>query len=801
METGAREPTTTEAFLLSREWRDADDGVEITLWARAKDKPIRVRLSRQEAVMFVTRDVSTHAGRRVERPLVTLHGSHPVDAVYFRSQRMLMAERDRLRDAMSQPFESDVKPSDRFLMERFVTGSLSIEGVARERGGVLHFDNPKIKTADVRVDLSLLSLDLETDGYGGPLLSAAIATKDHERVFVRSASSLAAEERSAIDIVLVPDERTLLRRLMGEIVTIDPDVICGWNITEFDLTLLDARSRELGVPFAIGRAGERARVLPGSSPGRVSIAKVPGRVVLDGIATLKSATYSFERFTLEYVSQELLGRGKKIRSTTDPVAEIRRMHAEDIPKLAEYNLEDCRLVLDIFEKADLLGFAMERARLTGLPMDRQGGSVAAFDHLYLPRLHRRGVVAPDVGYDVEVSSASPGGHVLDSTPGLYKNVLSFDFRSLYPSIIRTFKIDPLGLFQPGDDPIPGEDGATFAREDAREGGGGEDAILPGLIKTLHEARSAAMATNNAALSRAIKILMNSFYGVLGTPGCRFFDSRLPTSITRRGHAIIERARSFFEGQGLPVIYGDTDSLFVHVRDAGTDHAALRERGKTLATTLTKLLAEEIRVSHRVESHLELRFESHYVRFLMPTTRGADRGSKKRYAGIVEKPNESGEMTTQLVVRGLEAVRRDWTPLARRVQLELLRRIFHDEPFDAWLRQVVKELESGALDHELTYRKRLRRDLDAYAKSAPPHVQVARMMEEAQPESEAFMHEVEYVITTRGPAPLEPMGAGGVPPAIDYAHYIDKQLAPVCDVILPFVNSSFDRIAGSQTSLF
>src|SRR6185436_9573929 len=107
----------------------------------------------------------------------------------------------------------------------------------------------------------------------------------------------------------------------------------------------------------------------------------------------------------------------------------------------------------------------ERACLTGLPLDRQGGSVAALDHLYLPRLHRRGWVAPDVGVDVEAVH-SPGGQVLDSTPGLLRNVLAFDFRSLYPSIIRTFRIDPLGLWAPGDDPIPGFDGASFAREGA-----------------------------------------------------------------------------------------------------------------------------------------------------------------------------------------------------------------------------------------------------------------------------------------------------------------------------------------------
>ncbi len=754
-----------DAFLLSRQWRDADDGVEIVLWARAEEAPVRVRISRQEAVMFVPRTTTTFAGRRAPRPLTMLDG-RPIDAVYFRSQRALVDERQRLREAGETTLESDVKPSDRYVMERFVTGALHIEGPCHERRGVLFFENPRIKTGDASVDLSVLALDLETDGFGGPLLSAAIATSDTERVFVRGpqpatwmtppsdlASNGSAGSASQRVVVFVPDERTLLARLFAEIVALDPDVLCGWNVIEFDLALLDARSRELGLAFAIGRAGERARVLPGSSANHVSIARVPGRVVLDGIATLKSATYAFERFTLGHVAQELLGRGKTIAATADPVAEIRRMHAEDVASLVRYNLEDCRLVLDIFAKADLLGFAMERARLTGLAMDRQGGSVAAFDHLYLPRIHRRGVVAYDVGVDVEMVP-SPGGHVLDSIPGLYRDVLSFDFRSLYPSIIRTFRIDPLGLAQPGEDPVPGEDGATFAREGA---------ILPELIATLHDARSAAMATNHAALSRAIKILMNSFYGVLGTPGCRFFDPRLPTSITRRGHAIIERARAFFESAGLPVIYGDTDSLFVHLEGV-TGEAEAGARGRALAEAVTRTLAEEIRRDFRVESRLELRFESHYLRFLMPTMRGSERGSKKRYAGVVLK----ADGTKHLVVRGLEAVRRDWSPLARRVQLELLRRVFADERYEEWLVEVARDLVAGGLDEELVFRKRIRGEANSF----------------------------DYVMTTRGPEALDARTS-----PIDFDHYLAKQLAPVCDVVLQFLGTSFERIAGLQTSLF
>jgi len=759
---------TLDALLLSREWRDADDGVEIVLWGRAAAGPVKARLTRQEAVMFVLEGTPTRAGRRVARSLATL-GGDPVEAVYFRSQRALLDERDRLRGGKHATFESDVKPSDRFVMERFVTGAMRLSGPSRVRRGVIELENPRVAASDLRLDLSVLALDIETEGFDGPILSAAVATATRQRVFVRRSPVATRTE-----VTFVPDERTLLRSLFAAIVEIDPDVLCGWNVLDFDLAVLEARARGHGVPFAIGRGGERARIVS-RDDGRAAMARVPGRVVLDGIATLKSATYAFERFTLEHVASELLGRSKTIAAGVDRAREIVRMHAEDVDALVAYNVQDCRLVLEIFARADLVGFAMERAHLSGLPMDRQGGSVAAFDHLYLPRLHRRGVVAPDVGAFVE-ALPSPGGHVLDSVPGLYRDVLSFDFRSLYPSLIRTFQIDPLGLARPGDDPVPGEDGALFAREGA---------ILPELIRTLHEARAAAIASGNAALSRAIKILMNSFYGVLGTPGCRFFDARLPTSITRRGHAIIEEARAFFEARGLSVVYGDTDSLFVLAPAADED--ALAARGRALAGELNEAMRARLAREERVESHLELRFDAHYLRFLMPMTRGADRGSKKRYAGTKRSPAGG----TELVVRGLEAVRRDWTPLARRVQLELLRRVFSDEPFEGWLRDVTRALETGALDRELVYHRRLRREPSAYEGALPPHVRAAR--QRADPDD---VSDVDYVVTTDGPVPV-PLEAG----RIDYGHYVDKQLAPACDVVLPFVGTTFARVAGQQQSLF
>ncbi|WP_315980629.1 DNA polymerase domain-containing protein [Aliamphritea spongicola] len=307
---------------------------------------------------------------------------------------------------------------------------------------------------------------------------------------------------------------------------------------------------------------------------------------------------------------------------------------------------------------------MERGRLTGLALDKIGGSAAAFDNQYLPRLHRKGYVARV--YASGADMGAPGGFVMDSVPGLFEHVLVLDFKSLYPSIILTFMVDPYGLAQgtgtevPPECLIPGFNNGVFDRRDS---------ILPSIIETLWSARDQAKAEQNAPLSQAIKIIMNSFYGVLGSNVCRFFDSRLSGSITLRGHEILNRTKEQIEQAfGHKVIYGDTDSVFVWLgNDFPADQA--EAEGKRLATELNNWWRQNLRERFDIDCHLELEFETHYQRFLMPTMRHSDKGTKKRYAGIQYQPDGSHRM----VFKGLENVRSDWTPLARRVQQELYER--------------------------------------------------------------------------------------------------------------------------------
>ncbi len=752
--------------MLSRSWRDSPTGLELELWLARASGPIRVVLTRQRAVLFVPRDQPTESGQRREVQLRCLSGS-PVDAVYFDQQAALVRERQRLLARGAQVFEGDVKPVERFLMERFITGGAKVSGASRVQRGVRTFFEPKVSSAAVVAELRLLSIDIETDGFDGDLLCiAAVGESDKWCGMVGRGPA-----RSGLWYF---EEPALLLRAFFDYVRLrDPDAIVGWNLVEFDLSYLQSACQRLGVPFRIGRAGGECRVLAPSSRAQPHVARIEGRVALDGITTLRNASVALESYSLQSVAQRFLGQGKAIEATGNPLEEIRRMYREDKLALAEYNEVDCRLVLDLFLRGGLLSLALARQQLTGLPLERVGGAVAAFDHAYLPRLHRAGRVAPSVGGGAS-GSPSPGGHILESRPGLYENVLVLDFKSLYPSIMVTFCIDPYGLETAGPDAIHGFEGARFARQGH---------ILPELVRALGRAREQAKREGNAALSQAIKISMNSVYGVLGTPACRFFDPRLVSSITRRGHEILQRSRDHLESQGLSVIYGDTDSLFVHLQGPRTE-ASCREQGNQLARMLNDYWRRVLREEHDLPSYLELQFETHYLRFLMPTMRSSQRGSKKRYAGSTRAPDGSIVVT----FKGLEAVRTDWTRAARDFQRELYRRVFSDEPYVDYVRRVVRALFAGELDAQLVYRKRLRRELTAYEKNVPPHVQAARKLPRVG-------KEIQYVISRRGPEPAEARTA-----PLDYAHYFERQFAPAADSLLACLGTDLQSLAGHQPRL-
>lgn len=235
-----------------------------------------------------------------------------------------------------------------------------------------------------------------------------------------------------------------------------------------------------------------------------------------------------------------------------------------------------------------------------------------------------------------------------------------------------------------------------------------------------------------------------------------------------------------------MLYGDTDSLFVETGES--DPAVARRAAESLVRTLGADLAAHIDATWRVRSRLELHFDRLYLRLCLPALRHGTAGARKRYAGLVDVPQGS----PRVVFTGMEAVRGDWTDLAKEVQRELYSRLFADQPVDDYLRQVVSDIRAGRLDERLVYRKSLRKDPSAYTATTPPHVAAARQI------AGQTRGRVAYVVTVAGPEP-----ASDRRHPFDYEHYVEKQVRAVADPVLTLLGLDFARVVGDdrQLSLF
>ncbi|KKI12681.1 DNA polymerase II [Comamonas sp. Z1] len=784
-----------QGFILTRNWRDTPAGVELEYWLATDSGPLKVLLTAQKSVAFV----EVRHREAVEAQLPPLAGAElrelglksfqqePVLGIYARSFRQLRRLARTLQQLGIPLLEADVRPHERYLMERFITAGVTLQGGRTEHATLV---NCKLVPApDFRPVLKVVSLDIETSQHQD-LYSIALDGMAERVVFMLGEPTAKPVRTPGFELIHCTTRKAMIDRLNDWFARNDPDVIIGWNVIQFDLRVLQKTADECATTLLLGR--ERKPIAWRTHPGKQGylFAPMPGRVVVDGIEALRAAVWSFPSFSLENVAQELLGEGKDIGDEYDKMAEIERRYQLDKPALAAYNIRDCELVLRIFEKAKLLQFAMERAHTTGLQLDQFGGSIAAFSHHYLPRMHRMGYVAPNVG-DVQGKS-SPGGYVMDSKPGFYDSVVVLDYKSLYPSIIRTFLVDPVGLVEgrhasSSELLIKGPRGTLFSREKH---------CLPEIVTTLWQARDEAKRTRNEPLSQALKLVMNSFAGVLGASECRFFNPDLISAITLRGHEMVKLTRGLVEERGYEVIYGDTDSIFIWLKRPHTTEEAYAVAAK-LARDINAWWIQTLHQEQGLKSFLEIEFDTYYKKFFMPTIRGSDVGSKKRYAGLSVDAagNES------MIYRGLEMARSDWTPLARQFQEGLLSRVFQGVPYREFVIEYAHSTRAGKKDDLLIYRKRLRHRLDAYVANVPPQVRAARIADEyndrvGRPRQYQNGGWIQYVMTRSGPEPLEIRRS-----RIDYEHYLAKQIKPIADSILIPLGEDFVTLTSSQQELF
>jgi len=688
-------------------------------------------------------------------------------------------------------FEADLRPREAWLLDRGIASTALIQGEPRpgKRVDAVYLD-PELSPAEADISLRWLSIDIETARDGS----------------IRAIALAAGPEEADTEILFLgpslPDPRVasfsaeaeLLLAFAARLRAIDPDILTGWNVIEFDFRLIARRFSALGLPLDIGRSEEEARYLEGSG-GASSALVVSGRQCLDAMRALRSGPDKYEDLSLETVARAVLGEGKLVHARgREKLEELDRLYAESPGDFAAYCGRDAALVLGILRETGLDELTLKRASLTGVGIDRAWTSIPPFEAIYARGLRARSVcVPPKPPYN---DAGSPGGLILEPEPGLFRDVLVLDFKSLYPTLILTFNIDPLALEEARSsrrsggsaaDLIEAPNGARFSRQPG---------ILPEAIADYFARREEARGRGDAIAVYVYKILMNSFYGVQGSPSCRYARTELAAAVTSFGQKWLAFTRDWAEARGYRVLYGDTDSVFIAAGGrasaaAAVDAAAeaqagyaasgapgLAALGARLCAGLNADIARAVRVEYGLESRLEIKLEKCYDRFLIPRMRSpqaareeSDEGPRGRSKGYAGRLADSG----RIEIKGMEAARSDWTALARRFQTELLERVFADQDeaslrafVDAFTRAVLK----GELDDELVFSRILRRSPDQYLKVEPPIVRAARLLGWTSQRGR-----VRYLMTKDGAQPLEAQSS-----PVDREWYLGHQILPILRTI-------------------
>jgi len=748
--------------------------------------------------------------------LTTMDGETVV-RVGVRKVHQLRRLAEGLQENQLRTYEADFAFPRQYLVDRGIRGGVRLSGSWRQGNGVDRvYLEPELAPDDYEPALTVLALDIETPPDASSVLACSLVLwggadggQSLEEIHLVGEPSGDGDE-----IHCHAGERELLTGLAERIRTLDPDVLTGWNVINFDLTVLQKRFAAHALPFNLGRSSDDSWYQESDVWGGSRVV-VYGRQVLDALHLARTTLTRFDDNRLGTVAQALLGRGKTLAANDGEDGSVADVildaYQHDRATFAEYCLEDSRLVRDILVQEDLIQLSLRRASLTGLPLERAWGSVAAFDFLYILGLRQRHMVAPTNGIDRVHLGGSPGGLVMPTKAGLYPHVFVFDFKSLYPSIIRTFNIDPLTHIQaraaafaaasprPGDMPVAAEaeyvtepgvsgdhirapNGALFARDVG---------ILPQILAGFFARRADARTADDDLAAYTYKIVMNSFYGVLATGSCRFAEGALAGAITGFGHYLLRWTKALLQDTDRgTVLYGDTDSLFVDAHlAADTTPAEAHESGRQLCTWLNEQLSHHVQEIFDLPCYLDLEFEKYYARFFLPPIRGdTEKARAKGYAGL--KVADDGSDEVEII--GMEAVRRDWTDLAHEVQRDLLDAVFRGVPgaeLEARVLDWVDAMRRGERDDDLVYRKALRKSVEGYTKTVPAHVAAARLLPGAR-------GTIRYIVTRDGPQPV-----GHLTAPIDYEHYLEKQIRPIVRTIGQVCDLDVEVALGGTPDLF
>ncbi len=615
------------------------------------------------------------------------------------------------RQQYEKTYEADVPYLQRFMIDRIKTP----------------IEKESIRTNFLDIE-TLMSID--TVNTPEPILSIACYDTTLKKYFTFTWKAVGFREetikkfeinRQSIEydnwhVYVCEDEKAMLLKFISFIKTTDPDLITGWNAS-FDAAYIINRMLKLQINahelcrFGYANTGKEKDE---RDKTKFVFNFIKGRIVFDLQNAYKRLTSSFySSSSLEAVATKELGRGK-LKSDKS----IAQLWETDVKALLDYNLEDVKLIVELDNKLSIIDYFDEIRRIAGCPWNMLHQNSMIVDTLALRKAKEKGMVLPS-NVKREEEDAIKGAYVHTPTPGLYNNIIVFDVRSLYPSIMVSCNLDPFTLSPQGDIDIG--NGHKFKSE--------PEGLLPSIINDLFVLRKkykAKMKEYKYGTSEyhsydlkqySVKVVINSIYGVCGFPKFRLFKREVAESVTYMGREIIKFMAGIAEKEGYKLLYADTDSLFIQSKGGTIEQVA--EEAIRLQKTINDSFGEYSKAKGMKNHIFYLEFEKIFSKFYISN-------AKKRYFGYLCF-KDGKEIPEQLVITGFEVKRSD-TPKAARRLLEKIYRMLLDgktqKEIEKYVEEVKRQMQENPRYDEIAIPKSISKSFEAY-KNMPIHLRALK----------------------------------------------------------------------------
>lgn len=423
-------------------------------------------------------------------------------------------------------------------------------------------------------ELKILSFDIEVRNPKG------MPQAEVDEIIMISLSSNQGLEKvlstaeSSLDFVeTVKTEARMLERLVEIVKSENPDLLIGYNSDNFDLPYIRDRAAKLGVILNMGTDGSQLKFM---RRGFANAGLIKGRIHVD-LYLLMRRYLTLDRYTLERVYRELFGEEKR-DIPGDEIFEYWDEGGEKLEMLFNYSLDDAVAVTKIGEK--MLPLSLELTRIVGQPFfDIARMTTGQMVEWYLIRkAYEYGDMVPNKPSSSQYSQRRhkkriAGGYVKDPVKGLHENIVSFDFRSLYPSIIISKNVSPDTFVNECDEDtchIAPEVGHKFLKEPV----GFVPSIIGNILKERVRIKTLMKASENPrekqildVQQQALKRLANSMYGVYGYSRFRWYRIECADAVTAWGRDFIKKTMKKAEDYGFKAIYADTDGFYAtYIKD-------------------------------------------------------------------------------------------------------------------------------------------------------------------------------------------------------------------------------------------